>query len=45
MWFKTPRSKGRGKDAGVEVSLEDQPKEKNYVEEIRGKPLLRRPRE
>ena len=42
VWLKTPQNKGSGKDAGVEVSLEDQPKEKNYVEEIRGKPLLRR---
>lgn len=37
MWFNTPENKGSGKYAGVEVTLEDQPKEKNYVEEIQGK--------
>lgn len=37
VWFKTPENKGRGKYAGVEVSLEEQPKEKNYMEEMRGK--------
>jgi len=40
MWFTTPQNKGSGKEAGMEVSLEHQPKEKNDVEEIRGKPLL-----
>lgn len=37
MWFKIPENKGSGKYAGVEVSLEGQPNEKNYVEEIQGK--------
>lgn len=34
MWFKPPENKGSGKYAGVEISLEDQPKEENHVEEI-----------
>lgn len=37
MWFKMPENKGSEKYVGVEVSLEDQPKKKNYVEEIQGK--------
>lgn len=44
MWFKTSQNKGSGKDAVVEVNLEDRTKEKNYMKEIRGKYLLCGPR-
>lgn len=37
MWFKPQEDKGSGKYAGGEISLEDQPKEENCVEEIWGK--------
>lgn len=44
MWFKTPQSKRSGKDIAVKVRLENLPKEKNFVEEVKGKLLLCRPR-
>lgn len=37
MWFRIPEYEGSEKYASVEVSLEDQPKEKIYVEEIQSK--------
>lgn len=37
MWLKMPENKRSEKYAGVGVSLEGQPNEKSYVEEIQGK--------